>query len=90
MLFLALVSSANQHCRTASAHGKFHLFGFRLEGINHLSFRIFICLTGGLGGRWQQARLSRCGPHWEVKEGGVRCGHWCGCSQVLSCAGHML
>lgn len=91
VLFLAPVSSANERCRRASAHGGFYLFGFRLEWNEHLVFSILVHPTGGLGGRWEQARISRCGSLWgsrALQEQGRSIGVVI--PPVPSCAGHML
>jgi len=93
VLFLALASSANEHCRKASAHGEFYLFGFRLEFTPQLQH--FGVSHWWAGGRCQRARISRCGPHWGSRGG--RCVPWeqgrdiDGVIPPLpSCAGHSL
>lgn len=95
MLFLAPVSSANGHCRKASAHGECHLFGFRLAGIN-ASASVSRCISlVGWGEDGSKPGLADVVPTGEAEEGGVCCGSEAGASPwsspaVPSCAGHRL
>lgn len=78
MLFLALVSSANEQCQKASAHGESYLFGLRLEGINHLGFRTSACRPGGLGEDGSRPGWADVVPAGEAEEGDVCCGRKAG------------
>lgn len=93
-LVLALVSSANEHCRKAAAGGELYLFGFRLEGTN-ASALVSSCISlVGWGEGGNKPGLADVVPTGEAEEEvcmvGAGQGHHCGHSPVPSCAGHVL
>lgn len=94
MLFLSPVSSANEQCRKASAHGEFYLFGLRLEGMNHCGFSTLVCLPGGLGrmaaGQGEQMWSPLGKPRRGMCVVGGRQEHHLGPSPVPVCAGHVV